>query len=51
MKILLTPTLARAAAHDAATRQMRAKGRTSWSRSDYSLACRVLRDLMRRIKG
>jgi hypothetical protein len=31
--------LARAAATDAANRQMRAAGRKVWSREDYDLAC------------
>jgi hypothetical protein len=35
----MTPELARAAAADAANRQMRAAGRKAWSEDDYTLAC------------
>lgn len=31
--------IARAAAQDAATRQMMAQGRTRWNEDDYGLAC------------
>jgi hypothetical protein len=38
----MTPELARAAAMDAANRQMRAAGRSAWSEDDYRLACATL---------
>lgn len=38
-KIELTEKMACAAANDAANRQMRAAGRTAWSREDFDLAC------------
>lgn len=39
-KPILTNQLARAAATDAANRQMRKAGRQKWNASDYNLACR-----------
>ena|GEM_PF-4105729 len=38
----MTYRIANAAARDAANRQMRAAGRTSWSHKDYNLACCTL---------
>jgi hypothetical protein len=35
----MTPAIARAAARDAANRQMHAAGRTAWNEDDYNLAC------------
>ena len=37
--------LACAASHDAATRQMRAAGRTTWNADDYDLACKTFNAL------
>ena len=38
--------IARAAAKDAANRQMRAEGRTVWNKDDYELAVRTFNRLM-----
>ena len=41
----LTSDLARAAAMDAANRQMRVNGRAAWNIADYNLACAELERL------
>lgn len=44
--ITVTPAIAYAAGHDAANRQMRAAGRTKWSRDDQRVACETSARLM-----
>lgn len=39
--------LAMSAGRDAAMRQMRSAGRTSWNRADYNLAARVFERILR----
>lgn len=45
-KLILTPELKRAIAHDDVNRQMRKAGRKVWNRDDYNLAVRVLNELL-----
>lgn len=40
-RMTMTSAMARAAAQDAANRQMRKAGRKKWSRADYNLAVRT----------
>ncbi len=47
----MTEDIARAAARDAANRQMRAAGRTSWNMDDLLLAGRTFRELESRTAG
>ena len=45
MNIKMSDQMVRAAAQDAANRQMRAAGRKVWNRADYNLACRTFNRL------
>ena len=49
MKLTLTKELIYAAGKDAADRQMRAAGRTTWNEQDYRLACTTLNLLALRV--
>jgi hypothetical protein len=48
-RILLTTEIARADAHDTATRRMRREGRSRWNAADHRAACERLAALMRHI--
>jgi hypothetical protein len=50
-RIKLDRDIARAAAHDAADRQMRKAGRSKWSKSDYNLACAEFSRLLKLIEA
>lgn len=46
MRIEITPAIAYAAGRDAGTRAMRAAGRTTWNRRDYTVAARTTGHLL-----
>lgn len=45
MQMQMTEQIARAAAKDAANRQMKREGRTCWSEEDYNLAVETFEQL------